>query len=84
MGSPRQEYWNRLPFSSPRDLSDPEWNLHLLLWQADSLPLSHHGSSQIRIKQFKNVEWQENSSKAPKLKAYINIMQLHWKKRKDA
>ena len=23
MGFPRQEYWNRLPFSSPRDLPDP-------------------------------------------------------------
>ena len=24
MGFPRQEYWNGLPFPSPRDLSDPE------------------------------------------------------------
>ena len=23
MGFPRQEYWNRLPFSSPGDLPDP-------------------------------------------------------------
>ena len=23
MGSPRQEYWSGLPFSSPRDLPDP-------------------------------------------------------------
>ena len=23
MGSPRQEYWNGLPFSSPEDLTDP-------------------------------------------------------------
>ena len=23
MGFPRQEYWNGLPFSSPRDLPDP-------------------------------------------------------------
>ena len=23
MGLPRQEYWNRLPFSSPGDLPDP-------------------------------------------------------------
>ena len=24
MGFSRQEYWSRLPFSSPRDLPDPE------------------------------------------------------------
>ena len=46
----RQDYWNGLPFPSPRDLPDPGifltqgWHLCLLHWQADSLPLSHQGS----------------------------------------
>jgi len=30
-----------LPFPSPGDLPDPGIDLHLLHWQADSLPLSH-------------------------------------------
>ena len=37
-----QEYWNQLPFPSPRELTYPGWNLHLwhlLYWQTDSLPL---------------------------------------------
>ena len=40
----RQEYWIGLPFPTPGDLPDPgiEFpSLHLLHWQADSLPLSH-------------------------------------------
>ena len=41
MGFPRQEYWSGLPFPSPGDLSTQGWNLCLLHWQADSLPLSH-------------------------------------------
>ena len=49
MGFPRQEYWNGLSFPSPRDLPNPgiePWvqSMGLLHWQADSLPLSHHGS----------------------------------------
>ena len=37
----RQEYWNGLPFPTPGDLPDPGIELcllHLLHWQADSLP----------------------------------------------
>ena len=44
----RQEYWSRLPFPPPGDLSNPETEpavLHLLNWQEDSLPVSHQGSS---------------------------------------
>ena len=43
----RQEYWSRLPFPPPRDRVDRGTNLcylHLLPWQADSLPLCHLGS----------------------------------------
>ena len=43
----RQEYWSGLPFPTPEDLPDPGIEprlLSLLPWQADSLPLSHHGS----------------------------------------
>ena len=44
MGFPRQEYWNGLPFPPLGDLPDSGIflihgsNLHLLHWQADSLP----------------------------------------------
>ena len=34
MGLSRQEYWNGLPFLSPRDLPDQESNPHLLHRQA--------------------------------------------------
>ena len=40
----RQEYWSGLPVPTPVDLPDPQINLsllHLLHWQADSLPLCH-------------------------------------------
>ena len=43
----RQEYWSGLLFPAPRDLPGSLTqgsNLHLLHWQADSLPLSHPGS----------------------------------------
>ena len=45
MGFPRQGHWSALPFPSG-DLPDSgietrDRLLHLLLWQADSLPLSH-------------------------------------------
>ena len=40
----RQECWSRLPFPSLGNLPDQEFNLLLLLWQADSLSLSHQGS----------------------------------------
>ena len=42
----RQEYWNRLPFPTPRDLSNPRINLHLLRllhWQADSFTTAPPG-----------------------------------------
>ena len=46
MGFPRQEYWSGLPFPSPGDLPNPRIECtppgHLL-WQVDSLPLSHLG-----------------------------------------
>ena len=40
----RQEYWSGLSFP-PGDL--PTQNLCLLLWQVDSLPLSHLGSPEV-------------------------------------
>ena len=42
-----QEYWSGLPFSPPGNFLNPSIKpclLHLLHWQADSLPLSHLGS----------------------------------------
>ena len=47
MELPRQEYWNGLPFPTPRDLPDTGIELrflHLLHRQADFLPLCHLGS----------------------------------------
>ena len=41
MGFPRQEYWSGLPFPSPGDLAGSGIKPRLLLWQADSLLLSH-------------------------------------------
>ena len=38
MGFPRQEYWSRLPFPSPRDLPNPEIEPRTPALQADSLP----------------------------------------------
>ena len=37
-GFSRQEYWNGLPFPSPRDLLDPGIEPRSPAWQADSLP----------------------------------------------
>ena len=48
MGFSRQEYWSRLPFAPPGDLPDPGIKLVSPAppaLQADSLPLSHLGSS---------------------------------------
>ena len=44
MGFSRPEYWSRLPFPSPRDLSDPGIETASPAWQADSVSLSHLGS----------------------------------------
>ena len=44
LGFPRKEYWSGSPFPPPGDLPDPGTEPHLLrllLWQLDSLPLSH-------------------------------------------
>ena len=49
MGFPRQEYWNGLPFPSPRDLLDPEIEPVSYALQADSLPLSYKESPHISV-----------------------------------
>ena len=44
MGFSKQEFWSGLPFPSPGDLANPGSHprvLHLLPWQAGSLPLCH-------------------------------------------
>ena len=45
----RQEYWSGLPFPFPGDLPDPGIKPRSPALQADSLPLSHLGSSYIYI-----------------------------------
>ena len=54
MGLPRQEYWNGWSSSTPGDLPDSGVEPALLHWQADSLPLSHLGSPQL-----KSISWHE-------------------------
>ena len=49
MGFPRQEFWNGLPFPSPRNFPNQGLNPRLLRGQADSLPLNHLGSHMARI-----------------------------------
>ena len=44
MGFPRQEYWSRLPFSSPGGLPDAGIELESPALQVDSLPLRSQGS----------------------------------------
>ena len=44
MGFSRQEYWRGLPLPTPGIFLTQGANLHLLHWQADSLPLNHLGS----------------------------------------
>ena len=45
MGFSRQEYWSRLPFSSPGDLPDPGIKPESPALQVDFLHLSHQGCS---------------------------------------
>ena len=45
MGFSRQEHWSGLPCPPPRDLPDPETEHVAPALQADSLSLSHQGSS---------------------------------------
>ena len=55
----RWEYWSELSFPSPRDLPDQGLNLcllHLLHWQADSLPLAPPGNiSPLSVVSFANI-----------------------------
>ena len=43
IGFSRQEYWSGLPFPYPRDLPNSRIEPASLVWQMDSLPLSHLG-----------------------------------------
>ena len=59
----RQEYWSGLPFPTSGDLSNPEINLHLLHWQADSLSLhdleshGHHHLPKISFNKIHEAEY---------------------------
>ena len=50
----RQKYCSGLPFSSPGDLPNP-CLLYLLHWQADSVPLSHLGSTRFIIEGLSHI-----------------------------
>ena len=49
MGFSRQEYWSGLPFPSPGNLSNPGIKPGSPALQADSLPLSHQGSTLVKF-----------------------------------
>ena len=53
MGFPRQEYWSRWPFPSPKDLPDPGIEPKSPTLQADALPLSHQGRPENRMEVLK-------------------------------
>jgi len=48
MGFPSQEYWSGLPFPPPGNLPNPGIELTSSTLQADSLPLSHQESPNIK------------------------------------
>ena len=50
MGFPRQEYWGRLPFPSPRDLPDPGIESESPALQADSLLSEPQGGTPLVLK----------------------------------
>ena len=55
-GLSRQEYWSGFPFLPPGDLPDPGSNprlLHLLHWQAGSLPLAPPGKPSENFRRWK-------------------------------
>ena len=56
MGFPRQEYWSRLPFPSPGDLSDPGIKFASFALQADSVTLSHREAPTQSVCLHKNIE----------------------------
>ena len=62
MGFPRQEYWNGLPFPSPRDLPDPGIEPMSPTLQADSLPPEPPGKLKFpKISCIKTVQfWRSN------------------------
>ena len=52
LGFSRQEYWSGLPFPSPGDLPNQGSNpdlLHLLHWQASSLPVAPPGKPSLSL-----------------------------------
>ena len=69
LGFPRQEHWSGLPFPPPGDFVDLWSNLrllHLLHWQADSLPRSYLGSCLLPIVQLNSItRWPLNGSYFP-------------------
>ena len=52
----RQEYWNRLPFPSPRDFPDPESKSMSLALQADSLPSEPRNQLYLHLKTSKQTQ----------------------------
>ena len=49
VGFHKQEYWSGSPLLLQEIFPTQGWNLHLLLWQASCLPLSHRGSPGLHL-----------------------------------
>ena len=71
MGFPRQGYRSGLAFPSPGDLPNPGIEPGSLMWQKDSLPLSHLGSPAFNVYQWPNEE--------SFISAWINVSDSFWK-----
>ena len=56
MGFPRQESWSGLPFSSPRNLPDPEIESRSLALEVDSLPTEPLGKHVVVVQSSSHVQ----------------------------
>ena len=68
-------------FLFQENLPNPGWNLHLMNWQADSLPLSHQGNPYvcITLKQNKRLPelWYLEALKSSKYSTYLVLVSLN-------
>ena len=58
MGFSGQEYWSRMPFPFPGDLSNPETESESPIFQADILPTEIKGKLIFSMATFKRQSWE--------------------------
>ena len=76
MGFPRQEYWIRWPFLSPRDLPDPGIEAGSPAMQADSLPSEPPGKPDKAVRGL--VQVLAAGPGGGRVKASPGRFQAHW------